>query len=64
MEKTKVYLEGRHNGYAPEQCGETMTVRELIDFLEQFDEDAQVFLRNDGGYTYGSITEGSFEEEM
>lgn len=62
MEKTKVYIEGRCNGYAPEQCGQTMTVREMIDFLEQFDEDAPVYLRNDGGYTYGSITEDSFDE--
>ena len=62
MEKAIVYLEGRNNGYAPEQCGPTMTVREMIEFLEQFDEDARVFLRNDGGYTYGSITENSFDE--
>lgn len=64
MNKSIVYIEGRHNGYAPEQCGQTMTVREMIDFLEQFDEEAQVFLRNDGGYTFGSITERSFEEDM
>lgn len=59
----KLFLEGRRNGYDPEQCGRTMTVRELIEFLEQFDEDAEVYLRNDGGYTYGSIDERSFEEE-
>lgn len=58
----KLFLEGRRNGYDPEQCGRTMTVRELIEFLEQFDEDAEVYLRNDGGYTYGSIDERSFEE--
>ena len=59
----KLFLEGRRNGYDPEQCGRTMTVRELIEFLEQFDEDAEVYLRNDGGYTYGSIDERSFEDE-
>ena len=59
----KLYLEGRRNGYAPDQCGRTMTVAELIEFLGQFDEDAEVFLRNDGGYTYGNIVESSFEED-
>lgn len=59
----KLFIEGRHNGYDPEQCGRTMTVGELIAYLEQFDEDAEVFLKNDNGYTFGSITESSFEEE-
>lgn len=58
----RVFIEGRRDGYSPEQCGRTMTVGELIGFLEQFDEDAEVFINNDNGYTYGSITEYSFEE--
>lgn len=58
-----LYLEGRRNGYAIDQCGRTMTVGELIAFLEQFDEDTKVYLRNDNGYTYGNITESSFEED-
>ncbi len=32
-----------------------MTVGELIQYLNQFDEDAKVFYSNDNGYTYGSI---------
>lgn len=58
-----LFIEGRRNGYDPEQCGRTMTVGELIAYLEQFDEDTPVYLKNDNGYTYGSITERSFEEE-
>ena len=58
----RLYIEGRRNGYDPEQCGETMTVAELIEYLEQFDGDTEVYLKNDGGYTYGNITEASFEE--
>lgn len=58
----RVYIEGRRNGYDEEQCGRTMTVGEMIAWLEQFDEEAEIFLKNDGGYTYGSITEDSFEE--
>lgn len=57
-----LYIEGKRNGYAPDQCGQTMTVGELIAFLQEFDEGLPVFLRNDRGYTYGSITERDIEE--
>ena len=58
----KVFIEGRRDGYSPEQCGRTMTVGELIAYLENFDEDAKIYLENDGGYTDGYITKGSFRE--
>lgn len=58
----KLFLEGRRNGYGTDQCGRTMTVGELIAFLEDFDEDTPIYLKNDRGYTYGNITESSFEE--
>ena len=61
---SRLYIEGRRDGYAPEQCDRTMTVAELMEYLEQFDEDAEVYLKNDNGYTYGSITTSSFEEEF
>lgn len=60
--KKALFIEGRRNGYGPEQCGRTMTVGDLIEYLQQFDEDAEVFLRNDGGYTYGNIDDWSFVE--
>lgn len=52
-----LFINGNRNGYGPEQCGRTMTVGELIELLSEIDEDRPVYLRNDGGYTYGSITE-------
>lgn len=52
-----LFIEGKRNGYGPDQCGRTLTVGELIEILSGFDEDRPVFLRNDNGYTYGSITE-------
>lgn len=58
-----IYIEGKRNGYGPDQCGMTLTVGELIEILEQFDYDRPVYLRNDNGYTYGGITEGRFEED-
>ena len=58
-----LYIEGRRNGYGIDQCGRTMTVGELIEFLQDFDEDTPIYLKNDNGYTYGSITDSSFEED-
>lgn len=58
----KLYIDGRRDGYDTNQCGRTLTVRELIEYLEQFDDDTKVYLRNDNGYTYGSITESSFTD--
>lgn len=59
----KLFIEGRREGYSPDQCRDTMTVGELIEYLEQFEDDTKVFLSNDNGYTYGSITESSFSDE-
>ena len=57
-----ITIEGRREGYAPDQIKHTMTVGELIDYLSQFDEDCPVMLDNDNGYTYGSIDWNSFGE--
>ena len=59
----KVFIDGRRDGYSPDQCGKTMTVGELIAYLEDFDEDAKVYLKNDNGYTYGRNTKNSFDED-
>lgn len=52
-----LYIDGKRNGYGIDQCGRTLTVGELIALLEEYDDDRPVYLRNDNGYTYGSITE-------
>lgn len=59
----KLFIEGRRNGYSPDQCGTTMTVGEMREWLQQYDEDTEIFLINDSGYTYGNIDQWSFEEE-
>ena len=56
-------IEGRREAYSTNQIDRTMKVWELIAYLEQFDEDTPVLISNDRGYTYGSITEDSFEEQ-
>ena len=52
-----LFINGNRNGYGMEQCGRTLSVGELIEILSNYDEETPVYLRNDNGYTYGSITE-------
>ena len=59
----KILIENVRTGYSPDQCGKTMTVGELIEYLEQFEEGAEVYISNDRGYTYSPIRESSFSEE-
>lgn len=59
----KVFITGKRNGYDTEQCGKTLTVGQLIDLLKDFNEDSPVYLINDNGYTYGSITGWDINEE-
>jgi len=61
--KNVIYINGNRNGYGPDQCGRTLTVAELIEFLNQFDDETPVYLKNDGGYTFGSIQEGDIWED-
>ena len=49
-------------GYGIDQVRKTMTVGELMAFLEDYDEDTPVYLSFDNGYTYGGITKDRFEE--
>lgn len=58
----KLFIDAERTGYAPDQIRRTMTVQDLINVLSDFDPEAEVYLRHDGGYTYGGITLESFEE--
>lgn len=62
-DKDVITIDGRREGYAPSQIGGTMTVSELIDYLNQFNGEIPVMINNDNGYTYGSIDYDSFREE-
>lgn len=59
--KNNLILNTKRQGYGTDQCGETLTVGELIELLQYYDEDMKVYFGNDcrGSYwyTYGSITE-------
>lgn len=59
--KNNLILNTKRQGYGTDQCGETLTVGELIELLQDYDEDMKVYFgndfRGDYWYTYGSITE-------
>ena len=58
-----IFINTKKQGYSPEQCGKTLTVGELIDLLNGFDPDSKIFLKNDNGYTFGSIRDSDLDEE-
>ena len=62
-ENKMLIINAKRNGYSPDQCGNTLTVGELIQELECFDSDEKIYLSHDNGYTYGSITTNDFDEQ-
>lgn len=66
MSKQVIIIEAKREGYSIEQAEnerEAITVGELMQMLEDFDEDTKVYISNDNGYTYGSVTEYRIREE-
>lgn len=59
----KLILNTVREGYAVDQIRRTMTVAELRDFLDDYDDETLVYLSFDNGYTYGGIKEDCFELE-
>ena len=65
--KTVLTIDGRRTGYTINQVltyENTLTVGELKEYLEGFDDDTPVLINNDNGYTYGEITYDSFKDEV
>ena len=50
-------IEAHRDGYSVDQVDETITVGDLIYFLEDYPDDTPVYISNDRGYTYGGISE-------
>ena len=57
-----LYINAVREGYEIDQIRHTMTVGQLMNWLEQFDEDTPVYLKHDQGYTYAGITVYKFVE--
>ena len=66
MSKPVIIIEAKREGYTIEQAEnerEAITVGALMQMLEDFDEDTKVYISNDNGYTYGSVTEYRIRED-
>lgn len=66
MSKQVLIIEAKREGYSIEQAENertAITVGELISLLEDFDEDTKIYISNDRGYTYGSVTEYRIRED-
>lgn len=57
-----VIISADREGYGIDQVRQTMTVGELVALLQDYDEDAPVYLSHDNGFTFGGITERKIEE--
>ena len=58
-----IIIETTREGYALDQIRKTMTVGELLEVLQDYDEDQKIYLSFDRGYTYGGITECRIREQ-
>ena len=66
MSKEVLIIEANREGYSIEQAENertAITVGELMRLLEDFDEDTKIYISNDRGYTYGSVTEYRIRED-
>lgn len=60
--KNVLFFETEAHAYAPEDCAYTMTVGELREFLDQYNDDTLIMFSNDNGYTYGRLYESEIRE--
>ena len=60
---SQVIINAVREGYGTDQIRRTLTVREFIEQLERYDDDAKLYLSFDNGYTYGGITTASIDEK-
>lgn len=59
-----VVIEAQRAGYSVDQvAGRALTVGELIELLQQFDEDSPVCVSNDNGYIYGPVRRSDIRSE-
>ena len=65
MEKIAILATNRSEYSIKEAADQSITVRELIEHLQDsLDLDSRIVFSNDGGYTYGYITESVVGEEF
>lgn len=57
-----ITFEAEREGYTRGQVYRPLTVGELREFLEQYEDDTLIFLSHDRGYTYGTLRLEEVEE--
>lgn len=62
MEKKYLIMETTRDAYNLGQIEYTMTVKDLINYLENYGDDYLVVFSNDRGYTYGELRESCFRD--
>lgn len=55
MNKSAIVFNAVSEGYSIDQLRKPMTVGELKELLEDYEDDSLVILSFDNGYTYGSL---------
>ena len=58
----KLIIDTFREGYGTDQIRRTMTVGELMNFLQDYPEDTPIYTGHDNRYTYGGITEYRINE--
>lgn len=57
-----IIIEASREAYSIADVRNTMTVGELIAYLQDYDEDTPIYLSHDNGYTYGGISQRCIRE--
>lgn len=58
----KLVINAKPTAYSLNQISQTMTVGEILDYLQDYDSDTPVYLSFDSGYSYGNLTDYAIEE--
>jgi len=58
----RLVFQTQRDCYSLDDVRDTMTVKELREYLEQFDDDARLYVSHDNGYTYGAVREDRFDD--
>ena len=56
-------IDAKREGYSISQIRRTLTVGELKDLLEEYNDETPIYLSHDDGYTYGGLSYDAFDEK-
>ena len=58
----EVIIRSHRDGYSISQVESTMTIGQLMSYLERFPSDAKLYVSHDGGYMFSGVREDDFIE--